>query len=247
MSHIFFNRPIIHIRQTSSTNCHLLQLSNVENLAEGTIVVTENQTNGRGQGSNSWESEPGKNLTFSIILYPKTVKASEQFILSKAISLAVYDFVSQFVSGVSVKWPNDVYVDDKKITGMLLENYIGGAYLTKTIAGIGVNINQKHFVSDAPNPVSLCQLTGEIYPLNDCLEKLHTCIANRYMMIDNNISQLNSDYLLHLYRFGKLSRYKSDGVFFDAVITGVNSYGMLEMTTTNDCCKTFGFKEVSFE
>ena len=246
MSHVFSKSPIIRVRQTLSTNAHLLQLSNVEDLTEGTLVVTDHQTQGRGHGDNSWESEPGANLTFSIILYPLSVEASRQFILSKAISLAVCDFVSQFVPEVSVKWPNDVYVGERKITGILIENFVGGAYLTKTIAGIGLNINQENFMSNAPNPVSLRQLTGKTYPLENCLQDLHTHIAVRYQMITENAGKLDADYLRHLYRFGRLSRFSAGGILFDATITGVNDCGMLEMTTDDGKRKTFGFKEVIF-
>ena len=219
-------------------------MSNDEHLDEGTVVVCDNQTQGRGQTGNLWESEAGANLTFSIILYPVTIKASEQFVLSKAIALAVYDFLSEYVPDVSVKWPNDVYVGNRKITGILIENFIGGEYLTKTIAGIGININQKHFVSDAPNPVSLQQLTGKLYPLDSCLQSLLAHITNRYQMITCNKEKIDSDYLQHLYLRGKLSRFKTNGVSFDATITGVNRYGMIEMTTVNGEHKTFGFKEV---
>ena len=247
MNLIFPDSKIIHIPQTASTNTHLLELSKEKKMAEGTIVVTDHQTHGRGQSGNSWESEPGDNLTFSMILYPVSVTASDQFILSKVTSLAVFDFISEIVpDGVSVKWPNDVYVGDKKISGILIENFIEGAYLTKTIAGIGVNINQKYFYSDAPNPVSLRQLTGKTYPLTTCLLSLQANITNRYWMMIENEKQLNSDYLQHLYRFGKLCRYSADGVFFDATITGVNHYGMLEVTTANNESKAFGFKEVRF-
>ena len=247
INHIFPNRQIIRVEQTTSTNYYLQQLSNVEKLTEGTVVVTDTQTHGRGQGDHSWESDSGKNLTFSMLLYPTSVKASGQFILSKAISLAVYDFISQYVPDVSVKWPNDVYVGDKKITGMLIESFIGGDCLTKTIAGIGVNINQEHFMSDAPNPVSLFQLTGQTYQLDNCLDNLCACISGRYRMMTDHPEQLNSEYLQHLYRFGKPGRFSADGVFFDATITGINQYGMLEMTTTSGECNVFGFKEVKFE
>ena len=248
MNPIFPDFQIIRIPQTASTNTHLLELSKAESLAEGTVVVTNHQTQGRGQAGNSWESEPGANLTFSMILYPVSVKASDQFILSKVISLAVFDFISEIILGsVSIKWPNDVYVGDKKISGILLENFIEGAHLTKTIAGIGVNINQERFLSDAPNPVSLRQLTGTTYPLENCLQTLHTRIADRYRMKSENAEKLNSDYLQHLYRFGKLSRYSADGIFFDATITGVNRYGMLEMSTATGERREFGFKEVRFE
>ena len=246
MKNIFPDSKIIRIQQTASTNSYLMQLSNTEEPAEGTVVVAGNQTQGRGQSGNSWESEPGANLTFSIILYPVSVKASGQFILSKAISLAVYDFLSDCVPDVSVKWPNDVYVGNRKITGILIENFIGGEYLTKTIAGIGVNINQEQFMSDAPNPVSLRQLTGKTYPPDSCLQSLHSSIANRYSMVTGDRKKLNSDYLQHLYLFGKSSRFSSGGVSFDATITGVNRYGMLEMTAANGERKTFGFKDVKF-
>ena len=246
MKHVFPKSQIIRIRQTTSTNWHLLQLSNEEKLAEGTIVVTDHQTQGRGQGNNSWESEPGANLTFSILLYPLSVNASQQFILSKVVSLAVYDFVSQHVSGVTVKWPNDVYVAEKKIAGILIENFIIGGCITKTIAGVGLNINQKRFFSDAPNPVSLQQLTGKTCQLENCLQSLHEHIAARYRMMTENTEKLNSDYLNRLYHYGKLCRYSANGVIFDATISGVNNDGMLEMITASREYKVFGFKEVEF-
>ena len=247
MNHIFPNSQIIRIPQTTSTNCYLQELSKVEKLAEGTVVITDHQTQGRGQSGNSWESEPGANLTFSMVLYPVSVKASGQFILSKAISLAIYDFFSIFISsGVSFKWPNDVYVGEQKISGILIENFVEGDYLTKTIVGIGMNINQKQFLSDAPNPVSLWQLTKNTYPLENCLQTICTHIADRYRMITEDAKKLNYDYLQNLYRFGKLCRYSADGTSFDATITGVNHYGMLEMITVTGERKVFGFKEITF-
>ena len=246
MKSIFSDRQIIRLSKTDSTNRYLQELLDADKPAEGTIVVTDHQTKGRGQGSNRWESEPGANLTFSIILYPTFIESSRQFILSKAISLAVRDFISQYVPDVTVKWPNDVYVGEKKITGILIENFFSDSYLSKTIAGIGVNINQMQFVSDAPNPVSLRQLTGKTYSLESCLKELQECIAARYRMTAENADQLNSDYLRHLYRFGKTSRFRANETLFDAIITGVNDYGMLEMTTLCGEQKVFGFKEVNF-
>ena len=242
---IFPDCQIIRIPQTNSTNAYLLQLSNDEDLAEGAVVVTDHQTQGRGQGDNSWESEPGANLTFSIILYPFSSVVA--FVLSKAISLAVYDFISQYVPDVKVKWPNDVYVGEQKIAGILIENFFEGPLLVKNIVGIGVNINQERFLSHAPNPVSLRQLTGKTYPLENCLHDLHVRIADRYRMITEDAEKLNSDYLQHLYRFGKLSRYSAGGISFEATITGVNSFGTLEMTTANGERKSFGYKEITFE
>jgi len=244
MNQIFPNFQIIRVPQTDSTNAHLLQLSNEKDLAKGTVVVTGHQTQGRGHGGNAWESEPGANLTFSVILYP--FPSVHAFVLSKAISLAVYDFVSLFVSDVSVKWPNDVYVGEQKIAGILIENFFEGTWLTKSIAGIGLNINQEQFFSDAPNPVSLRQLTGKTYLLENCLHDLLAHIAARYKMITEDAAKLSVDYLQCLYRFGRLSRFSAGGILFDAIITGVNDDGMLEITTDNEERKTFGFKEVVF-
>lgn len=247
MNPIFPNHQIIRLEQTTSTNEYMLQVSAKENVPEGSVVIADSQTQGRGQGNNSWESKPNQNLTFSIILYPSTVKGSRQFLISKLISLAVYDFVSQLVPNVCIKWPNDVYVGDKKITGILIENFIEGPYLTKSIAGIGLNVNQENFSNHISNPVSLRQLTGKTYHLEFCFEELHRCIANRYQMVHEQENQLHTDYLQHMYRRGILSRFSVDGKYFDATIVGVNKYGMIEMTTLNGEQKTFGFKEVVFE
>ncbi len=247
MMSVFPTRQIIRLKQVTSTNEHLLQLSVKEKLPEGTVVIADSQTCGRGLGNNAWESEPNQNLTFSIILYPLSVKASEQFIVSKVLSLAVYDFVSQYIPGVSIKWPNDVYVGDKKIAGMLIENFIEGTYLVKTIAGIGLNINQEHFTSKALNPVSIRQLTGKNYFLDSCFTDLYAHIANRYRMLEGKNAVIYTDYLRRMYRIGRLSRFSSDGKYFNATITGVNRYGMLEMTTLGNERKAFGFKEVVFE
>ena len=246
MNPVFPESRIIRIPQTASTNSYLLQLSNTENLTEGTVVATDRQTQGRGQGDSAWESEPGANLTCSLILYPANVKASRQFLLSKSISLAVRDFVSQFVPEVTVKWPNDVYVGERKIAGILIENFVAGDRLTKSIAGIGLNVNQERFASRAPNPVSLRQLTGKNYPLDDCLKNLHEHVAARYRMLAENTVKLDSDYLLHLFRFAQSCRFCAGGALFEATITGVNNYGMLEMITVDGERKAFGFKEVTF-
>jgi BirA family biotin operon repressor/biotin-[acetyl-CoA-carboxylase] ligase len=137
-------------------------------------------------------------------------------------------------------------VNDRKIAGILIENFIEGDSIVKTVAGVGLNINQERFASGAPNPVSLRQLTGTIYPVEDCLCSLREYIAARYRMIAGNQDKINADYLRRLYRFGRLSRFCAAGVFFDATVTGVNRYGMLEMTTADGERKTFGFKEVTF-
>ncbi|MDR1672650.1 MAG: biotin--[acetyl-CoA-carboxylase] ligase [Bacteroidales bacterium] len=235
---------IIRLQQTESTNRHLIQLSAGRHLPEETVVVADCQTEGRGQGSNAWESESGKNLTFSILLYPTFVKGAEQFGISKAVALAVCDFVAQYADSVTVKWPNDVYAGDRKITGILVENFMEGARVTKTIAGIGVNINQEQFVGDAPNPVSLYQITSRYFDLENCLHRILQRIADRYLQLRTTPETLHNDYIRRLYRFNEWKTYCADGERFEARIIGVNRYGMLELRTADNSIRTFGFKEV---
>lgn len=143
---------ILKEKETDSTNNRLAQLCDRENIKEFTTLLVDKQTAGKGQRGNSWESAPGMNLTFSTVLYPSALKAREQFTLSMLIALSVYDTLSTYAEGFSIKWPNDIYWKDKKICGILIENELEGAYLLRCIAGIGVNINQEHFVSPAPQP-----------------------------------------------------------------------------------------------
>ena len=127
---------------------------------------------GKGQVGNSWESEAGKNLMFSVLLHPDFVPANQQFLISQISALAVQQMLETFVKPISVKWPNDIYWNDKKICGMLIENDIAGTKLINSIIGIGININQKKFISNAPNPVSLTQITGKEYDLHGCIIKM---------------------------------------------------------------------------
>ncbi|MDR2038530.1 MAG: biotin--[acetyl-CoA-carboxylase] ligase [Bacteroidales bacterium] len=243
---VFPHRTMIKVEKADSSNPYLLQLSGEKKLPEGTVAIVHEQTHGRGIGENMWESEPGKNLTFSIILYPVFLKGTLQFGLSKVISLAVYDFISQYVPDASVKWPNDVYIGDKKITGILIENFIEGAYLTKSVAGIGININQEKFTGNAPNPVSLKQITGKTFDLDTAMDQVLECIAFRYHQLKEDTNCLSADYLKQMYRFNHLSLFSAENKTFKARITGVNKYGMLETISTENERKTFGFKEVEY-
>jgi BirA family biotin operon repressor/biotin-[acetyl-CoA-carboxylase] ligase len=146
----------------SSSNSYAAKLLKNDKVQEGTIIYTNYQTEGRGQKGNTWESEDGKNLLISLILYPSMIKPSDQFIISKIISLGIGDFLRQHTDNVSVNWPNDIYVNNDKIAGILIEISIIRDEIENVIAGIGLNLNQKIFKSDSPNPVSLA-LIGDIY------------------------------------------------------------------------------------
>ena len=149
---------IIHVEETLSTNSLLREWLNKEALPTYSVIVADFQTAGRGQLDNVWESEKGKNLTFSLVLYPEALPAKQQFVISQIAALSVKETLDAYTEGISIKWPNDVYWQDKKICGMLIENDLSGHDLFRSIIGIGINLNQMVFRGDAPNPVSLWQI-----------------------------------------------------------------------------------------
>ena len=154
--------PLIALEATESTNLYLSQLCRLEGeaLAPFTTVSAEYQHAGKGQRGNSWEAAEGKNLLFSFVTYPTFLEARHQFLLSQMVSLAIKETLSSWSDDITIKWPNDIYWREKKICGILIENDLSGNRIGRCICGIGLNVNQTTFVSDAPNPVSLQQITG---------------------------------------------------------------------------------------
>ena len=236
-----------HLAETDSTNTYLQQLDADRHLPEGYIAYTDTQRAGRGQRGNSWESQPGKNLTFSLLLRPEHIPANQQFLLSQAVSLAVTDILNRYASGFSIKWPNDIYWEDKKIAGILIENVLSGSTFARSIVGIGLNINQERFISDAPNPVSLFQITGHIHDIEAVLDQFAEAFRRRYLQTFTDSAQaLREEYFTTLYRNDGLYPYCSEGETFYASIAGVEPDGHLILTTESGQERRFAFKEVSF-
>ncbi|WP_372644527.1 biotin--[acetyl-CoA-carboxylase] ligase [Ancylomarina sp.] len=247
MPNLFISERIIRVEQLDSTNLHALQLIKDTNPSGGTVVMALNQTEGRGQQTNAWESESGKNLTISLILRPDFIKAQDQFQISMIISLGVKDYLSTYSENVSVKWPNDIYVGDKKIAGILIEHSIMGAYLSHSVCGIGLNINQEQFFSDAPNPISLHILTKETYDLEKELVKLLASIENRYFqLINGNGNELEEDYLKAMYWMKEEHTFEDEGGLFKGRIVGISEFGQLQIQDEEQQVRTYNFKEVSF-
>ena len=144
-----YPEPIV-LAETTSTNTYLAALCQKEACAELTTVYSSFQSAGRGQRGNSWESEAGKNLLFSFVVYPEFLETHRQFYLSQVTALALHDVLSSYTEGISIKWPNDIYWKDKKICGTLIENDLTGIHISRSISGTGVNLNQERFLSDAP-------------------------------------------------------------------------------------------------
>lgn len=231
--------------ELTSTNNYAIKLLSVEKPREGTIVRTGYQTAGRGQPGNSWESEKDKNLLFSIILYPEVISPGRQFIVSMALSLGIRDFLNGYASGSSIKWPNDIYVKDDKIAGILIESSTMGEKIQYLVAGIGFNLNQEKFLTDAPNPVSLKQLTGDEYDPDSCLTELAHYLDTRYSQLKNgDILKIKKDYHKHLFRYAKWSEFKTPEGSFTGMIKKVDEDGCLTVLKRSGEVMHFYFKEV---
>ena len=237
----------IKVSQTASTNTYLSRLA--ATLPGGTVIYTPSQTAGRGQKGNSWESEDGKNLTFSHLLKRPPVKARDQFYLSEAASLAVVEALQALAGdGFTVKWPNDVYWQDKKICGMLLENSLDGSDIAHCIAGIGINVNQQRFLSDAPNPVSLINITGQEHDLEALLKRVCSRIEELVNALGDEQArqQLHQQYMRVLYRNdGHMHPYEdATGHRFMASVAAIAPDGTLTLRHEDGSTSDYLFKEV---
>lgn len=239
MKTIFIGKNCIRLEKIPSTNSFLAGLSQNEKLPEGTLVIANCQEQGRGQRGTSWNSESGKNLTLSVLLKPVFLPPHGQFGLSKAISLAVADFIRHCLDGhnageaVKIKWPNDIYIADKKVAGMLIENSVSGSSVENSVVGIGINVNQEKFPEPLPNPVSLKLITGKEFNLDDCLEQLCFYIERRYLQLKSNARETDNAYLTNLYRYNSPGQYLINGKKMTARITGITKTGKLVLETGN--------------
>ena len=217
---------------------------------DGTVVTVRDQTCGRGQRGNSWEAAPGKNITLSILLRPEEVEARSQFMVSEAVALGVADTVMEFLgpdANVKVKWPNDIYVDDRKLAGILIENSFSGQNIGHAIVGIGLNVNQRVFRSDAPNPVSMANLAGEEFDLDSVLASVVNGILDEFNACEKcgEYAELVKEYHSMLWRRKGVHPWHDclTGEQITAAISRVEPSGHLVLATNPE--RTYAFKEVS--
>lgn len=238
---------ILYLNEVESTNQYLSELVESKKVEDGTAVVSFNQTKGRGQKGNTWFSEPDNNICYSIVIYPDSIVARNQFIISQMVALSIKAFLDEYTGNISIKWPNDIYWKDKKIVGTLIENQLAGSFITHSIIGIGININQKTFPSTLPNPVSLNQITGKDYDLKELVNKLHhrilQSIENLSRGVEDNIQRYYVNNLYH--RDGFYAYHDKDGDF-KARIRGVSGIGNLILEHEDGAVKDYAFKEVSY-
>ena len=238
---------IVRLEAVDSTNNYANRYIGESGAAEGTVFLAYDQTAGRGQRTNTWESAPGENLTFSIVLAPVFLPIMDQFLLSKVVALGIYMAINEYVRGLKIKWPNDIYAGNKKLGGILIENSIMNGLIKNSIVGIGFNVNQDIFKSDAPNPVSLKMLTKEHFDCEIVLNEILSGIDHYYKLLRQGDSDtINREFESVLFRFNQWCRYKSEDEIFEGAIRGVNEIGQLIIQKTNGEINEFHFKEVEF-
>ena len=224
---LFIGKKLIFMPECHSTNSQALELCQQSHVPEGTLVITDRQTAGRGQRGNTWESHPGMNLTFSVILKPTFLAIKDQFLLSMITSLAIRDYLAAMCSDpVFIKWPNDILVKQFKICGTLIENQLMGEQFSYAVIGIGLNVNQQLF--NIPMATSLSLIVGKDFDLQDVLDGLLSHLESRYLQLRQGRAQhLREDYLKHLYRFNEHYTFQSGDDQFEGKILGIDEQGRL--------------------
>jgi BirA family biotin operon repressor/biotin-[acetyl-CoA-carboxylase] ligase len=241
---------IQEIRSLGSTNDYLFGMTADGDVKEGKIIIARNQLKGKGTANNKWESEAGKNLTFSILIKPDFISPDNQFVITQIVSLALINSLSDFLDRdkLKIKWPNDIYYSDGKLAGILIQNIIKASKISCSVIGIGLNINQDRFLSDAPNPISMTQITQKTYDLNNVFTKVLKSIDENYsrLMLFPKTKWLEKSYLDNMFRFNTLSEFVENSKTFKGKIKGIDNYGRLIIIKQNGKEKVYGFKEVEF-
>ena len=246
---------ITHFKNIDSTNSYLQNLLDKGEDVADNVVVTDFQTSGKGQGRNVWQSENGKNLLFSIALDMSFLKAEDQFLLTQMVSVAMINVLKKYLpeENIFIKWPNDIYFNDRKIAGILIKNEIKGMMLGTSIIGIGLNVNQTDFDESLPNPISMKMITGKDYDLEEVLMEVAKSQSRRDAELQRQQSTVNSQqliansYINHLYRYNQWAFYEHEGEVKEMMITGYDRFGRLILKEKNDREVVCDLKEIVFK
>ncbi|MFD2516170.1 biotin--[acetyl-CoA-carboxylase] ligase [Pontibacter locisalis] len=242
---LFIGQQLYFLPACSSTNSEAQQLLIKNEATEGCTVVTAQQTAGRGQRGNTWEAEPGKNITLSVVLSPKFLAVKHQFYLNMAVSLAVLDLLHEFgAKQAQVKWPNDLFFQDRKLGGILIENAINSLTLQHSIVGIGLNVNQLQF--GYTTATSLAKILGNSLDLEKVTLRLLELLEKRYLELRNGkTAKLKYEYLQSLYRYQEEHFFSVDNKLVKGQILGVGEDGRLAVEVNGEV-RYFAFKEISY-
>lgn len=237
---------IIRMEEVDSTNRFLRQMESYDEEAL-TVAVADYQTAGKGQGTHTWESEAGKNLLFSLLVCPRWVPVRRQFLLSEAGALAIKEVLDSYAEGFSLKWPNDVYWNDRKISGTLIETSVDSRGIKRCVFGVGVNINQMQFLSDAPNPVSLAQIVGHEVNREEVLQKIIDAFLRYYELLRRaDYQDVTGIYHLSLYRRKGYHWYEDADGKFEGAFVEVEDDGHLVLHDKKGVIRSYAFGEIKF-
>ena len=247
MNTLFLGQTLIKLDTVDSTNNYAAKLVSGTNVADGTVILTYNQTSGRGQQGSKWISEEGQNLTFSIVLAPKNIAIEDQFIISKAVSVAIINYLKEEHNiKAKIKWPNDIYIGKSKISGILIENTLAGNSIKNTIVGIGFNVNKSSFKGiDRPITCLHEQIEKELN-LNDVLSDICYYIEKLYMQLRTNNYKITENlYLENLLGLNQSLTFEDKSGEFKGEIKGVSNIGELLIQKETELCN-YQNKEIKF-
>ena len=246
METLFIGKKYYSFQELPSTNTWLMESLVAHKLPEGTLVLADHQTEGKGQFGAIWSSEPSSSLTFSILLKPIFLPISNTFDISICIALAIHDCLNELRPGFKIKWPNDIYFENKKVAGILIENQIHKSSCEHSVVGIGLNVNQTEFFK-LPKATSLKQIIGVNFPVQNLLDRLCETIEARYLQLRANMyPSLLKSYLEHMYWFNEIHTFQTDALQFNASIIGVLRNGRLLLKFSDGSSRDFEIKELQF-
>ena len=245
----FLGKNLIQFPTIDSTNNYATKLINETNIPNGTVILADFQTNGRGQREKYWDSEALQNLTFSIIYFPNNLLVDYQYTLNKAIALGILGFCNQFSPSTqkpTIKWPNDILINNEKVCGILIENALSDRLIKSSIIGIGININQKIF-SNGIKATSLSKITQQDFDLKESLNLLLLYIEKQLEFLEEGLfEKIDLAYKNNLFGINEWRKYGYQGKVIDAKITDISRYGALELETPNKSTIKCGVKEIEF-
>ena len=242
-------QSFVRLHTVTSTNNYLAKLVSPQ-LMEGAAIFTDEQTAGKGQNGTHWLAEPAKNILTSVFFRPKFLLPEQQFYLSQAVALAVYDFLCFYLpqNEVLIKYPNDVYFQNKKIAGILIENTLSGTQIVACIVGVGININQVLFENGLDTASSLKKITGKTYDLEELMAQFYGCLEARYLALKSGgFTKTSTEFTRNMLGYQTLRSFEvlETGVVFEGEILGVAAGGRLAILHKNKI-ELFGTKTLKF-
>ena len=246
MNTLFVGKNCFKLDEINSTNDWLMMRISNQKFYEGTLVFTSVQTNGKGQRGTQWFSQPYKSLTFSVLLKPSFLSPKHAFDLSICVALALSDSLNKLRSGFKIKWPNDIYFEDKKIAGVLIENQMNRFVYQNAVVGIGLNVNQSHF-DDLSNAISLKQIIGLEFPVEKVMEHICESLEARYLMLrSGHFKDLKKAYMSNLYGLNQLQSFMVDNQKLNGKIINVLRNGFLQIELIDGEIHDYDIKEIKF-